>query len=107
MISGQVPTTLGACPPYGAPVILSPRKDHRQERSLRSRRSDAQASLLTDDLPGKTRHLSGGRERCAAVRERLRADTSYGARALAPARWPISTARARGTMKLISAKVMA
>jgi hypothetical protein len=50
MMSGQVRTTLGACPPCGAPVIVSPRKDHRQQRSLRSRRSDAQAPLLTDDL---------------------------------------------------------
>jgi DNA-binding transcriptional MocR family regulator len=45
-----------------APGILSPSKDHRQGRSLRSRLRWRYAPPWTVIFVGKTRHLSGGRE---------------------------------------------
>jgi len=47
-----------------APGIVSPRKDHSQERSLRSRPSDGAAChSWVWSSTAKTRHLSGGRGR--------------------------------------------
>jgi hypothetical protein len=60
MMSRQVPTTLGACRPARR-LSCRRAKDHRRERSLRSRRSDAQAPW--PDLPqarrGRNRQAPG------------------------------------------------